>query len=138
MTDIGAACDHVIRNFGLCHAVFLEANYDEEMLETGHYPIYLKNRIRGDHGHLSNHQALEIFTKYKSEMLSHLLLSHLSRDNNNPHLVETLFNSYAGGTHIAIASRYQESPVYCITGEVNHGTGKRRNYPEKYIQQTLF
>lgn len=115
LTDIGSACEHVIHNFSQCHAAFLEANYDEIMLEEGRYPQFLKNRIRGDEGHLSNMQALELFTKYKSPGMSHLLLSHLSQDNNNPQLVRDLFLKHAGSTNIAIASRYEESAVYCIS-----------------------
>ena len=117
LTDLGAACHHVKQNFSQCHAAFLEANYDEEMLENGHYPIHLKNRIRSDHGHLSNSQSLELFTKSKPGFMSHLLLSHLSQDNNNPRLVRDLFIKHAGDTHIAIASRHQESAVYFINGE---------------------
>lgn len=117
LTDIGSVCEHVITNFHQCHAAFLEANYDEEMLENGSYPIYLKKRIRSDHGHLSNNQSLELFTTHKAPFMSHLLLSHLSQDNNNPRLVHDLFTQYAGDTHIAIASRHQESAVYFINGE---------------------
>ena len=47
ITDIGIACKEVIRYFKLCHACFLESNYDEQMLEEGSYPLRLKNRIRG-------------------------------------------------------------------------------------------
>ena len=54
-------------------------------------PVFLKNRIRGDEGHLSNHQALELFTTHKSPFMSHLLLSHLSEQNNSPQLVHDLF-----------------------------------------------
>jgi len=46
-TDIGLVCDNVIRHFMQCHAVFLESNYDENMLEQGRYPYPLKRRIRG-------------------------------------------------------------------------------------------
>lgn len=113
-TDIGQHCDHVISNFKQCHAVFLEANYDEEMLNTGRYPYYLKNRIRGGNGHLSNSQALDLFKTHKPAHLSHLLLSHLSKDNNCPHLVQRLFNEHANGTAIIVASRYQETAVYHI------------------------
>jgi len=115
-TDIGAACENVIQNFSQCHAAFLEANYDEVMLEEGSYPLFLKNRIRGDEGHLSNHQALELFTTHKSPFMSHLLLSHLSEQNNSPQLVHDLFMKHAGSTNIGIASRYEESGVYCISG----------------------
>lgn len=113
-TDIGAACDHLIMHFKHCHAAFLEANYDEEMLEKGGYPRHLKNRIRGGHGHLSNKQALDIFTQHKPAYMSHLFLSHLSRDNNSPQLVQQLFNEYAGETQIIVASRFEETAVYHV------------------------
>jgi len=115
-TDIGQHCDDVIRNFKQCNAAFLEANYDEEMLATGRYPYFLKNRIRGGNGHLSNSQALDLFKTHKSSHLSHLLISHLSKDNNCPNLVQRLFNEYANGTEIIIASRHQETAVYHIDG----------------------
>jgi phosphoribosyl 1,2-cyclic phosphodiesterase len=114
-TDIGQNCDDVIRNFKQCHAVFLEANYDDEMLNTGRYPYYLKNRIRSGHGHLSNAQALALFKTHKSAHLTHLFLSHLSKDNNCPDLVARLFTEHANGTEIIVASRYQETAVYHIT-----------------------
>ena len=117
LTDIGSICEHVSANFNKCHAAFLEANYDEDMLENGKYPVYLKRRIQSDHGHLSNDQSLELFTKHKPVFMSHLLLSHLSQDNNDPRLVRDLFTNHAGDTHIAIASRHQESAVYLINGE---------------------
>lgn len=113
-TDIGAPCEHVIRNFQQCHAAFLEANYDEEMLASGSYPVYLKNRIRGDKGHMSNDQALELFAAHKPPFMSHLFLSHLSRDNNSPKLVKNVFNKIASGTEIIIASRDKESSLYHI------------------------
>lgn len=117
LTDIGSVCENVSTNFSLCHAAFLEANYDEEMLEKGNYPIYLKKRIQSDYGHLSNDQSLELFTKYKPEFMSHLLLSHLSQDNNDPRLVHDLFTKHSGDTYISIASRHQETKVFHITGE---------------------
>src|SRR5206468_1513590 len=43
-TDIGIPCDRLITHFKQCHAAFLEANYDEEMLDNGRYPVYLKKR----------------------------------------------------------------------------------------------
>jgi len=113
-TDIGSHCEHVINNFKLCHAAFLEANYDEEMLAKGSYPYFLKNRIRGGNGHLSNRQALELFITHRPSYMSHLLLSHLSKDNNCPDLVHQLFNEHANGTEIIVASRLQETPVYLI------------------------
>ncbi len=114
LTDIGSACKNVVQNFKACNAVFLEANYDEIMLDEGSYPVFLKNRIKSDHGHLSNLQALDLFTRHRHPNLSHLLLSHLSKDNNDPRRVLELFRKYAGNTKIEIASRFEESPVYTI------------------------
>ena len=119
-TDIGIACKQVIHHFKQCHAVFLEANYDEEMLNTGNYPWHLKKRIGGGNGHLSNTQALELFIKYKPAFMGRLLLSHLSKNNNRPELAMDLFSRHAGNTNISIASRNEETPVYYI----NNGSPK--------------
>jgi phosphoribosyl 1,2-cyclic phosphodiesterase len=118
ITDIGYACKQVIKYFRQCQAVFLEANYCDDMLEKGNYPPYLKKRIRSDEGHLSNDQALELFMNYKSDDLRLLILSHLSKNNNKPELVERLFNRNAGDTKIVVASRYKASPVFCIDGNI--------------------
>lgn len=119
-TDIGKPCSHVINHFQHCHAAFLETNYDEDMLMNGRYPAMLKNRIRGGMGHLSNAQALELFSKHRPSFMSHLLLSHLSKDNNNPQLVKDLFDQHTSNTSIVVASRFEETAVYHIqsSGEV--------------------
>ncbi len=114
-TDLGVCCDQLISHFKICHAAFLEANYDEQMLENGRYPWFLKNRIRGGKGHLSNTQALEIFTKHRPPHMSHLLLAHLSKDNNDPQLVQQLFESQAQKTKIIVASRYAATSIFSIT-----------------------
>jgi phosphoribosyl 1,2-cyclic phosphodiesterase len=113
-TDIGHVCEKLVHHFSRCHAAILEANYDEEMLENGRYPVYLKNRIRSAHGHLSNAQALELFVNHRSEFLSCLLLAHLSKENNSPQLVHELFTAHTEGTEIIVASRYEESAVFNI------------------------
>ena len=114
-TDIGAPCEQLIHYFSQCHAAILEANYDEVMLAEGYYPYHLKRRISGGKGHLSNRQALNLFTAYKPDYMSHVLLAHLSKNNNCPELVETLFNEHAAGTEIVVASRFQETPVFRIS-----------------------
>lgn len=111
-TDIGSPCSHVIQHFKHCHAAFLEANYDDAMLQQGKYPQHLKKRISGKYGHLSNHQALDLFIKHKPAFMSHLLLSHLSKENNHPQLVENLFSAHAGKTKIVVASRFKETEVF--------------------------
>ena len=114
-TDLGVACNDVINNFKQCHAAFLETNYDEKMLETGPYSERLKHRIKSDIGHLSNAQALELFLKHRPPFMSHLFLSHISKENNSPLLVESLFRPFAGETNIVVASRYRETGVFHIS-----------------------
>jgi phosphoribosyl 1,2-cyclic phosphodiesterase len=113
-TDIGSVCKQLISHFKQCHAAFLEANYCEDMLAKGNYPYFLKKRISSDNGHLSNAQALDLFLKHKNPGLSHLILCHLSKNNNRPELVHGLFKEKAGKTEIIVASRYEETPVFNI------------------------
>jgi phosphoribosyl 1,2-cyclic phosphodiesterase len=121
-TDIGHCCSEVIHHFKQCHAAFLEANYCEDMLMNGHYPFVLKKRISSDKGHLSNAQALELFIKHRGPQLQHLVLSHLSKENNNPELVAKLFGEKAGTVHITVASRYEETAVLQV-GTNGHPLG---------------
>ena len=113
-TDIGKVCDNFIHHFKQCNAAFLEANYDDEMLENGRYPTFLKDRIRGDHGHLSNKQALDLFVNHRPSFMSHLLLAHLSKDNNSVQLVQDLFSKIDKNIEVVVASRYEESEIYSI------------------------
>jgi len=138
-TDIGTACKDVVKNFKQCHAVFLEANYDDEMLENGHYPFYLKKRIRSEHGHLSNKQALDLFLAHRHDSMSHILLSHLSKDNNCPKLAHELFEKHAGNTYITVASRYEESKVYHIkSNPLANVINRAKIFGSKADQMTLF
>ena len=115
-TDLGAVCASLKHYFQQCHAVFLEANYDEGLLAQGSYPYYLKRRISGGRGHLSNTQALELFKSHRPAHLSHLLLAHLSKDNNCPDLVAAMFNAHAAQTTIVVASRDMETPLFTVSG----------------------
>jgi phosphoribosyl 1,2-cyclic phosphodiesterase len=138
-TDIGVACKDVIIHFKQCHAAFLESNYDEHMLMQGSYPAHLKNRIRDGQGHLSNVQALELFRNYRPRFMTHLLLSHLSHNNNSPELVYNLFSEHAGSTEIIIASRHKETPVYHIASSGSPVIrAKRQVIKEKPLQLSLF
>lgn len=113
-TDIGTACEQVAHHLKQCHAAFLEANYDEGMLDRGRYPLSLKRRIRGAEGHLSNVQALDLFITHRSPLMQLLILSHLSAENNHPQLVHDLFSHHANGTQIVVASRFEETELFCI------------------------
>lgn len=120
-TDIGKTCSNLIHHFKQCHAAFLESNYDDAMLQNGNYPYYLKQRITGGLGHLSNKEALDLFSTHRSSSLSHLFLSHLSKNNNCPKLVQKLFDDHSAGVKIVVASRYEELPLYSI-GNIDTAT----------------
>ena len=83
-TDIGRCCEQLVHHFKQCHAAFLEANYDVEMLDSGRYPYYLKKRICGGMGHLSNAEALDLFVTHRPAHMSHLLLSHFIKQQQQP------------------------------------------------------
>ncbi len=136
-TDIGIACDRLIHHFQQCHAAFLEANYDEEMLANGNYPYHLKKRISGGKGHLSNNAALQVFIQHKPSWMSHLILAHLSKNNNCPQLVEQLFCAHAGTTEIIVASRYGETPVYKVQNE-NQANQKKEAEKQVALQLAMF
>jgi len=113
-TDIGRVCERVIAHFSQCHAAFLEANYDPGMLEQGGYPAWLKRRIRGGNGHLSNTESLELVRAHRSPELRYLILSHLSAINNRPDIVQELFRPLTNGFHMETASRYAETGPFCL------------------------
>lgn len=84
VTDLGRPTQLVARHLRDCDAAVLEFNHDEEMLMTGPYPYPLKQRIRGSHGHLSNRQAAQLLRDGLGPRLRHLVLAHLSEENNHP------------------------------------------------------
>ena len=113
-TDLGYPNDSVKQHFKACTAVILETNYDEQMLESGHYTKSLKQRISGERGHLSNRQALELFLECRSPKLSHLFLAHLSAQNNSPQLALSMFKDEAHKTQVILTSRYGATELYQI------------------------
>ena len=81
-TDMGHFNQYIIDNLQNLDAVLLESNHDVRMLETGPYPYYLKRRILGDHGHLSNENAGRLLCQILHDGLKHIFLGHLSKENN--------------------------------------------------------
>lgn len=82
ITDIGFACKNVVSNIQDSNVAFLESNHDINMLVDGPYPKYLKERILSKEGHLSNYAASLLVLEHASSSLKHLVLSHLSENNN--------------------------------------------------------
>lgn len=136
-TDLGRACEQLVHHFRGCHAAFLEANYDEAMLQAGRYPASLKNRIRGGHGHLSNAQALALFARHRPAFMTHLILAHLSKENNRPELVQEMFSTGDHTTEIIVASRVVETSLYRID-HGGHPAQPQRPAPVARVQLRLF
>lgn len=117
VTDTGELTPGLLKAVGRCDLVFLEANYEEDLLLSGPYPYHLKQRIASRHGHLSNRQAAEALVQLRERGCHCFVLSHLSETNNHPFLAEqSLVNRLAecgleqGRDYgLAIAPRYAPS-----------------------------
>lgn len=83
-TDLGIATAMVKTHLQGCALLILEANHDPEMLLSGPYPWPLKQRVRGRTGHLSNPASRDLLGDLLHERLSHVILAHLSEQNNTP------------------------------------------------------
>jgi phosphoribosyl 1,2-cyclic phosphodiesterase len=114
MTDIGISDTILETEFSKCDVVFLETNYDEEMLLKGIYPYYLKQRIISEKGHLSNNQAKELVEKHASGKLKTIFLSHISLINNNTEIIDETFAPLSHKYNIKHAPRNKNSEVLRI------------------------
>ncbi|WP_313132347.1 MBL fold metallo-hydrolase [Anaerocolumna sp.] len=81
-TDLGKYDDYIISKLSDSEILLLEANHDINMLMVGGYPYYLKQRILGDRGHLSNDYSAKLLCKLLHDKLKHITLAHLSKENN--------------------------------------------------------
>jgi Metal-dependent hydrolases of the beta-lactamase superfamily I len=81
-TDLGKYDDYILNKLDSSEILFIEANHDVNMLMVGKYPYYLKQRILGDRGHLSNETSADLISKLIHPNMKHILLAHLSKENN--------------------------------------------------------
>ena len=86
VTDVGHITETIIKYVCKANHLIIEANYDEEMLKSGTYPAFLKERVSSMSGHLSNRDAAEFLATNYTPTLKDIWLCHLSRDNNHPEL----------------------------------------------------
>jgi phosphoribosyl 1,2-cyclic phosphodiesterase len=93
ITDIGFCCENVKNAVKESDVIILESNHDISMLKNGPYPFYLKQRILGNGGHLSNYDAALAVLEHGNKKLQHVLLAHLSKINNTPQTALDTFNS---------------------------------------------
>jgi phosphoribosyl 1,2-cyclic phosphodiesterase len=112
MTDLGHAFDGLAELISTLDAVFIESNYDPGMLAKGPYPAFLKDRIRGPEGHISNAEAAELLRTGSRGRLKWACLAHLSEQNNKASLaIETHRQVLPARLPLYIASRYAASDI---------------------------
>lgn len=122
-TDLGVYNDYTVECLKGMDAVLLEANHDVNMLQVGPYPYYLKQRILGERGHLSNENSGRLLSRILHDKLQTIILGHLSKENNLPELAYEAVrleitlgdNAYnARDFRIQVAERMEVSPVISI------------------------
>lgn len=111
MTDLGSRFFGLKEIIATLDGIYLESNYDHEMLVSGPYPEELKQRIQGDHGHLSNSDAADLLVK--SKRLRWACLGHLSAHNNCPTVALATHRKILGETlPLSIAPRHGVSEMF--------------------------
>lgn len=96
LTDLGHASTHVVQALQGCHALLLEANHDDDMLSRSSYPAFLRQRIAGPLGHLSNGDAAALLHAVRHPALNCVVAAHLSERNNTPALAQAAFSAVLG------------------------------------------
>ena len=119
-TDIGYVTPLMEEHIYGCDVALLESNHDVGMLRDSEYPIYLQERILGKRGHLSNKTASDIATKMIKSGTKHLVLGHLSRNNNTPEIAHKqtcdmlAFNGVIVGQDVNIHIAKPDQPTELI------------------------
>jgi len=121
VTDLGHICQTAASYIKDSNLLVIESNYDEQMLENGRYPYFLKERIRSDNGHLGNHQTSEFLAGIYNDSISHICLAHLSKNNNTPEKALETLNKTFSQRNIILKSHQQISIL-------------NRNFPNEMIQ----
>jgi phosphoribosyl 1,2-cyclic phosphodiesterase len=113
MTDLGHVFDGLAREVASLDAVFMESNYDPSMLAAGPYPAFLKRRIQGPGGHISNIESAELLCSGKR--LRWACLSHLSEQNNDPGIALKTHQGILGrGLQLYTAGRYSSTGLLSL------------------------
>lgn len=128
VTDLGRGTRLVEQQLAGLDVAVLEFNHDLTMLLEGSYPWQLKQRVRGPHGHLSNQQASELLARSGAHRLRHLVLAHLSEENNRPELAlqaahEGLHAAGVRGVQVHVA--HQVEPIGPVRVEPVAGAAPR-------------
>jgi phosphoribosyl 1,2-cyclic phosphodiesterase len=115
LTDLGHVFNGLSDVVASLDGVFLESNHDVEMLEHGPYPRFLKERIRGPGGHISNVEAADLLRSSAGPGLKWACLAHLSEQNNNPRVaLDTHRRIVRAGFPTYVASRYEPTGTFVV------------------------
>jgi phosphoribosyl 1,2-cyclic phosphodiesterase len=106
-TDLGHVSEEVSFHLKQANYIVLEANYDEQKLQTGPYPYHLKMRVAADTGHLSNSQAGRFLADNYMECMQFIFLCHLSKENNLPELAYTTIQNHFEEKEIIVGQHLQ-------------------------------
>ena len=120
VTDLGVAKEVVRTAAADCDVLLLESNYDVEMLRWGKYPGWLKGRVASERGHLSNHQAKLVLQQVLGPHLQHVILIHLSEENNRPELAleaARLALEAEPTVKLTVAPRHEPGPLLTFRPE---------------------
>ena len=98
VTDTGTFDENMVKALSGAKIVFIESNYDENMLFDGNYPPVIKRRIASDHGHLSNYQSLELAKQLYLSGTKCFVLSHISENNKTYEIAYSNFADYFSGS----------------------------------------
>ncbi|BDD87783.1 MBL fold metallo-hydrolase [Desulfofustis limnaeus] len=117
-TDTGIASRLIERRLSGCHALVLEFNHDQEMLQNGPYPLPLKQRVRSNRGHLSNTDAASLLAALRHDGLQQVVLAHLSETNNLPEIAfkeaRAVLSSGEMAVLLDIASQWQPTRLFSL------------------------
>lgn len=108
LTDVGQSTPHLQAALGGCDALLLEFNHDSAMLARSAYPAWLKSRIAGPLGHLSNAHAADLLASLDRSRLKRLVAAHLSQKNNAVALARAAIDEVIGGDGVAVVIAAQD------------------------------
>ncbi len=108
LTDVGQATPHLVAALAACDALLLEFNHDSEMLAQSAYPAWLKGRIAGPLGHLSNAHSAALLASLDRTKLKRLVAAHLSKKNNTPALALAAIAGVIGGDGVEVVVAAQD------------------------------
>ena len=121
LTDLGQATPHVLREFSALDALVLEFNHEPALLANSAYPLFLRERIAGPHGHLGNDAAAALLEQLDTSRLHTLVAAHLSEKNNRPDLVAGYLRDHApAAVRCTIAEQYAPLPWQAVTRGAQH------------------